>query len=31
MTFSGGRWNRDRANPVQFHARVAVIGGLRRW
>jgi penicillin-binding protein 2 len=28
MTFSGGRWNRDRANPVQFHARVAVIGGL---
>ena len=28
MTFSGGRWNRDRANPVQFHARIAVIGGL---
>ena len=28
MTFSGGSWNRDRANPVQFHARVAVIGGL---
>jgi penicillin-binding protein 2 len=28
MTFSGGRWNRERANPMQFHARVAVIGGL---
>jgi penicillin-binding protein 2 len=28
MTFSGGRWNRDRANPVQFHGRVAVIGVL---
>ena len=28
MTFSGGRWNRDRANPAQFQARVAVIGGL---
>ena len=28
MTFSGGRWNRDRGDPVQFHARVAVIGGL---
>ena len=28
MTFSGGRWNRDRDSPVQFDARVAVIGGL---
>jgi penicillin-binding protein 2 len=28
MTFQGGRWNRDRANPMEFHARVAVIGGL---
>ncbi len=28
MTFSGGRWNRDRSSPVQFHARVALIGGL---
>ena len=29
MTFSGGRWNRDRESPVQFDARVAVIlGGL---
>ena len=28
MTFSGGRWNRDRANSTQFHARVALIGGL---
>ena len=28
MTFSGGRWNRERANPVQFNARIAVIGGL---
>ena len=28
MTFSGGRWHGDRANPVQFHGRVAVIGVL---
>ena len=28
MTFQGGSWNRDRSNPAQFHARVAVIGGL---
>jgi penicillin-binding protein 2 len=28
MTFSGGRWNRERSTPVQFHARVALIGGL---
>ncbi len=28
MTFSGGRWNRERANPEQFHPRVALIGGF---
>ncbi len=28
MTFSGGQWNRDRGNPVEFQRRVAIIGGI---
>jgi penicillin-binding protein 2 len=28
MTFTGGRWNRDRESPVKFDTRVAVIGGI---
>lgn len=28
MTFAGGQWNRDRANPAQFSGRVAILGGL---
>ena len=28
MTFSGGRWDRQRAEPPAFQARVAVIGGI---
>lgn len=28
MTFTGGRWNRERTNPAQFTGRVAILGGF---
>jgi len=28
MTFSGGQWNREHRNPVEFQRRVAIIGGV---